>query len=78
LLAQIPESEEDEEVEYLREMSRRWTVLLTEEAHRRGLDPNHLTIAPAVLTDQPPLGTSGFGQIQNWVSHALANARSSA
>ncbi|KAF5825386.1 hypothetical protein DUNSADRAFT_10722 [Dunaliella salina] len=70
-----PQAQDNEALEHLREASREWTGSLVEEANRRGLDPNDLTVAPAALSDQPPLGISGFAQINNWVSYALTSAR---
>jgi len=51
-----------------------WRSCLKEEAARRGLEAEHVTVMLTELLDIPPAGAVGLPQIQDWLAQSLAQS----
>lgn len=51
-----------------------WSSALKEEAHRRGLDSEYITVMVTDLAGTPPPGALGLAQVQDWLAAALSTA----
>ncbi|KAL6765590.1 hypothetical protein V8C86DRAFT_3127967 [Haematococcus lacustris] len=52
----------------------KWRLAFGEEANRRGLDPDSLTVTLTELLDTPPPGVAGLPQLSDWLAASLAVA----
>ncbi len=51
-----------------------WKGVLREEAHRRGLEAEHMTVVLTELVDVPPMMAAGLPHVREWLAQALAEA----